>query len=555
MSSSGAPAAPPTSVASSLQSSHLPARDEGKFAELVDSASRARGVSDGQEHPVIDLTTSRGFDRESEPASRTSPPRHLPSPRGDTTSDAADLGRSDSAGPSEQRRIENADLARLLSFVITRPALAADREVRRAALEATSVSELVRLLRGQHQPSSQASDVAALRVELESAWTINADLTRRLDSQAAVKADLEERLKTVEEERDRWKAESKKSSPLLTSFRKAMAESEASLMSARKSQDDKVKSALAHAKDLGRQLRERDSEIERDLDQHFEQLQESVTAAGSQRKPKKPLEQPYACPLPGEVGHEDALVQLEKAAQETDAACDLSLRSSLNLAGLTVDDVNVEAGDEVHSLEEDLSFDFTEVPGSAELPRGPAGPTVSVPSVQLVPYSSSPVQTPSSGVAVVSLPGSADLAATPSAFSLPASVPFPTRVRWVPPSTSVPSAAVVTSTVGAGGQPGFSAPDPALATTHAVIAPSSTAGVSAAVFSGFGHSPALGMYSFPVCQSSPESSWPVRGGVDCSHPNAEHSVGGLDPASGSSELSWDDFSIGSPFTLHCGYVV
>ncbi|EGZ05445.1 hypothetical protein PHYSODRAFT_430552, partial [Phytophthora sojae] len=220
--------------------------------------------------------------------------------------DAADLGRSDSAGPmsldslaalihaqSEQRRIENADLARLLSFVITRPAPAVDREVRRAALEATSVSELVSLLRGQHQPSSQASDVAALRVELESAWTINADLTRRLDSQAAVKADLEERLKTVEEERDRWKAESKKSSPLLTSFRKAMAESEASLKSARKSQDDKVKSALAHAKDLGRQLRERDSEIERltqllsarDAEyavlqgistKHFEQLQESA---------------------------------------------------------------------------------------------------------------------------------------------------------------------------------------------------------------------------------------------------------------------------------------
>ncbi|EGZ06604.1 hypothetical protein PHYSODRAFT_341850 [Phytophthora sojae] len=198
------------------------------------------------------------------------------------------------------------------------------------------------------------------------------------------------------------------------------------------------------------------------------------------RKPKKPFEQPYACPLPGEVGHEDALVQLEKAAQETDAACDLSLRSSLNLAGLTVDDANVEAGDEVHSLEEDLSFEFTEVPGSAELPRGPAGPTVSVPSVQLVPYSSSPVQTPSSGVAVVPLPGSADLATIPSVLSLPASVPFPTRVRWVPSSTSVPSAAVVTSTAGAGGQPGSSAPDPALATTHAVIAPSSTAGVSAA---------------------------------------------------------------------------
>ncbi|EGZ20643.1 hypothetical protein PHYSODRAFT_328731 [Phytophthora sojae] len=627
MSSSGAPAAPPTSVASSLQSSHLPARDEGKFAELVDSASRARGVSNGQEHPVIDLTTSRGFDRESEPASRTSP-RRLPSPRDDTTSDAADLGRSDSAGPvsldslaalihaqSEQRRIENADLARLLSFVITRPAPAADREVRRAALEATSVSELLSLLRGQHQSSSQASDVAALRVELESTRTINADLTRRLDSQAAVKADLEERLKTVEEERDRWKAESKKSSPLLTSFRKAMAESEASLKSARKSQDDKVKSALAHAKDLGRQLRERDSEIERltqllsardaeyahlrdakatikhqrevilrqkrvisrmgllpmhdphmaaaaaagldvpglspadllfnarlcqILAQRFPEVmdipagesrrveltihpradgaasarsgpskrvsriicrqscvgrcgfyarvhfcfapspQQSATAAGSLRKPKKPLEQPYACPLPGEVGHEDALVQLEKAAQDNDAACDLSLRSSLNLAGLTVDDVNVEAGDEVHSLEEDLSFEFTEVPGSAELPRGPAGPTVSVPPVQLVPYSSSLVQTPSSGVAVVSLPESADLAATPSALSLPASVPFPTRVRWVPPSTSVPSAAVVTSTVGAGGQPGSSAPDPALATTHAVIAPSWTAGVSAA---------------------------------------------------------------------------
>ncbi|EGZ11062.1 hypothetical protein PHYSODRAFT_521221, partial [Phytophthora sojae] len=184
-------------------------------------------------------------------------------------------------------------LVRLMSFVITRPGPAADREVRRAALEATSVSELVSLLRGQHQPPSQASDVAALRVELESARTINADLTRRLDSQAAVKADLEERLKTVEEERDRWKAESKKSSPLLTSFRKAMAESEASLKWARKSQDDKVKSALAHAKDLGKQLRERDSEIERlaqllsarDAEyavlqgistKHFEQLQESA---------------------------------------------------------------------------------------------------------------------------------------------------------------------------------------------------------------------------------------------------------------------------------------
>ncbi|EGZ29319.1 hypothetical protein PHYSODRAFT_322855 [Phytophthora sojae] len=658
MSSSGAPAAPPASVASALESSHPPARDE-ESAELVNSASRARGVSDGQEHPVIDLTTSREFDRESEPASRTSP-RRSPSPRGDTTSGAADLGRSDSAGPvsldslaalihaqSEQRRIENADLARLLSFVITRPAPAADREVRRAALEATSVSELVSLLRGQHQPPSQASDVAALR--------------------AAVKAGLEERLKTVEEERDRWKAESKKSSPLLTSFRKAMAESEASLKSARKSQDDKVKSALAHAKDLGKQLRERDSEIER-LTQllsarhaeyavlqgistkHFEQLQESArllisgdaqslrdakatikhqrevilrqkrvisrmgllpmhdphmaaaaaagrilaqrfpevmdipagetrrveltihpradgaattlpapvnsagsflgqstrltgaeapappsespassvanpvsagavstpvstsasrrrrskssaTAAGSRRTPKKPLEQPYACPLPGEVGHEDALVQLEEAAKETDAACDLSLRPSLNLAGLAVDDVNVEAGDEIHSLEEDLSFEFNEVSDSAELPGGPAGPTVSVPPVQLVPYPSSPVQTPSSGVAVVSVPGSVDIAATPSALSLPASVPFPTCVRWVPPSTSVPSSVVVTSTVGVGGQPGSSAPGPALVTTHAVIAPSSAAGVSAA---GTIHSSAA--LPLRVSQSSPGSA-------------------------------------------------
>ncbi|EGZ13522.1 hypothetical protein PHYSODRAFT_335275 [Phytophthora sojae] len=724
MSSSGSPAAPPTSVASSLQSSHPPARDEGKFAELVDSASRARGVSDGQMHPVIDLTTSRGFDRESEPASRTSH-RCLPSPRGDTTSDAADLGRSDSAGPvsldslaalihaqSEQRRIENADLARLLSFVITRPAPVADRE---------------------RQPSSQASDVAALRVELESARTINADLTRRLDSQAAVMADLEERLKTVEEERDRWKAESKKSSPLLTSFRKAMAESEASLKSARKSQDDKVKSALAHAKDLGRQLRERDSEIERltqllsarDAEyavlqgistKHFEQLQplrdakatikhqrevilrqtrvlsrmgllpmhdphmaaaaaagldvpglspadlqlnarlcrilaqrfpevmdipagetrrveltihpradgaattlpapvssagsflgqstrltgseapappsespassaanpvsagavstpvstsasrrrrsksvdqvhrarldtltptekllrysnpKSATAAGSQRKPKKPRAA-------------DALVQLEKAAQETDAACDLSLRSSLNLAGLTVDDVNVEAGDEVHSLEEDLLFEFTEVPGSAELPRGPAGPTVSVPPVQLVPYSSSPVQTPSSGVAVVSLPGSADLAATPSAFSLPASVPFPTRVQWVPPSTSVPSAAVVTSTVGAGGQPGSSAPDPALATTHAVIAPSSTAGVSAAVLNAHCldllETPDYLVLRSARCSSSSGSSGSALGlkapGTSA-HPLSvsESSESEADDPGSADELSWAD---------------
>ncbi|EGZ07829.1 hypothetical protein PHYSODRAFT_339729 [Phytophthora sojae] len=217
MSSSGAPAAPPASVASSLQSSHPPARDEGEFAELVDSASRARGVSDGQEHPVIDLTTSRGFDRESESASRTSP-RRSPSPRGDTTSDAADLGRSDSARP-------------------------------------VSLDSLAALIHAQ--------------------------------------SDLEERLKTVEEERDRWKAESKKSSPLLTSFRKVMAESEASLKSASKFQDDKVKSALAHAKDLGRQLRERNSEIERltqllsarDAEyavlqgistKHFEQLQESA---------------------------------------------------------------------------------------------------------------------------------------------------------------------------------------------------------------------------------------------------------------------------------------
>ncbi|EGZ27398.1 hypothetical protein PHYSODRAFT_321215 [Phytophthora sojae] len=214
MSSSGTPAAPPASAASPLQSSHPFARDEEESAELVDSASRARGVSDGQEHPVIDLTTSPGISHFSSPS---------PSPRGDTTSGTADLGRSDSAGPvsldslaalihaqSKQRRIENADLARLLSFVITRPAPAADREVRRAALEATSVSKLVSLLRGQHQPQIQAGDVAALRFELESARTINADLSRRLDSQAPVKADLEERLKTVEEERDRWKAESKK---------------------------------------------------------------------------------------------------------------------------------------------------------------------------------------------------------------------------------------------------------------------------------------------------------------------------------------------------------
>ncbi|EGZ29723.1 hypothetical protein PHYSODRAFT_323209 [Phytophthora sojae] len=466
MSSSDAPAAPPASVAIS-HISRLPVRDEEGSAELADSASRAHG---------------------SESAFRTYP-RRSPSPRDDTTSGAAGSGRSDSAGSSEQRRIENTDMARLLSFVITRPAPGADREVRRAALEATSVSELV----------------CFVRVELKSAKTINADLTRRLDSLVAAKADLEERFKPAEEERDRWKAESQKSSPLLTSFQKALAESEASLKSARDSQDATVQSAFARAQVLSKEIKERNSEIEsltqllsardaevgstirnakavikhqrevilrqkriisrngvlpmhdphmavaaaaglgvpgmnpadlqlnarlcRFLTQRFpevmdipagetrrvelithpradgaattppvavssagsflgksvEQLRrarldmltpaeklrrysnpKSATAAGPRRKPQKPLMQPYACPLPGETGHADASARLNEAAQETSPVCDLSLQSGLNLAGLTVEDV--PAGDDVHSLEGDLSFEFSEVPKSAEFP-------------------------------------------------------------------------------------------------------------------------------------------------------------------------------------------
>ncbi|KAE8959120.1 hypothetical protein PR001_g30833, partial [Phytophthora rubi] len=172
---------------------------------------------------------------------------------------------------SQCRRQENGDLARLLSFAFTQPVPPVDRFQRRALLDARSVTELAHVLRGQYSPLGSAQVIADLRQELGTLQTIQ-------------EANLERSL---------WEREAKKASPFLTSLRKALAKSEASLKLAQESQDRKIKSAFKHSDDhakkverleeevvtLTKALADRDyvyAELHAVATKHFEQLQEST---------------------------------------------------------------------------------------------------------------------------------------------------------------------------------------------------------------------------------------------------------------------------------------
>ncbi|KAE9197560.1 hypothetical protein PF002_g22711 [Phytophthora fragariae] len=304
MSSSGASAAPSSSAAASAGSSAGP-RGEGQPAGSTSRPSRAPGVSGERDSPLIDLTTPQEFDRESEESSRASSHRP-PGPRGDTNSDTAGTGQSNSAGQvslasleelihqeSQCRRQENGDLARLLSFAFAQPAPPVDRFQRRALLDARSVTELAHVLRGQYSPLGSAQVIADLRQELGTLQTIQGDQARRLDSLATENAELREKVTEANLERSLWEREAKKASPFLTSLRKALAKSEASLKLAQESQDRKIKSAFKHSDDhakkverleeevvtLTKALADRDhayAELHAVATKHFEQLQEST---------------------------------------------------------------------------------------------------------------------------------------------------------------------------------------------------------------------------------------------------------------------------------------
>ncbi|KAG6623486.1 uncharacterized protein IUM83_02255 [Phytophthora cinnamomi] len=281
-----------------------------RSAESLGRSSRASGVSGERDGSLIDLTNSLEFDRESGPASRTSPPRP-PSSHGDTTSGAAGVGRSNSAeqaslsslealvrAESANRQEENAALARLLAFISTRPPPAIDPAGRRALLSASSLAEVTDVLQGQQPTPSSANDVAALRVELSTAESVNTHLSRRLDSLAVENAELRDKLEVAERERALWEGEAKKLAPFMTSLRKSLAATEASLKTAREDQSKKVAAAFAHAEAFRAQVRERDAEIARLINaisardaeyatlqgvatKHFEQLTESARLLSS----------------------------------------------------------------------------------------------------------------------------------------------------------------------------------------------------------------------------------------------------------------------------------
>ncbi|KAE9006143.1 hypothetical protein PR002_g16563 [Phytophthora rubi] len=293
-----------SSVTASAGSSAAP-RGEGQPAGSTSRASRAHGVSSERDSPLIDLTTPQEFDRESEESSRASSLRPS-SPHGDTTSDTAGTGQSDSAGQvslasleelirqeSQCRRQENGDLARFLSFAFTQPVPPVDRFQRRALLDAQSVTELTHVLRGQYSPLGSAQVIVDLRQELGTLQTLQGDQARRLDSLATENAELQEKVKEANLERSLWEREAKKASPFLTSLRKALAKSEAALKLAQESQDRKIKSAFKHSADHAQKVKKLEEEVvtltkalaDRDhafaelhavSTKHFEQLQESA---------------------------------------------------------------------------------------------------------------------------------------------------------------------------------------------------------------------------------------------------------------------------------------
>ncbi|GMF52031.1 unnamed protein product [Phytophthora fragariaefolia] len=212
-------------------------RGEGSSAESPPRSRVSQRVSGERECSFVDLATSSEADPGSGQASRMSPPLQ-PGPPGDTTSDTED--KSDSARrvtleslecllhfQASQREHDLADLARLVAFSLSRPAMPSDRVQRDAVLSAASIHELGDALRHQFASPDSSAVIADMRSELQVAQQINSSLTRRLDTQSAELADLRSQLNIMTLERDRLLDLSKQSDAFTASLRKNVAELEA----------------------------------------------------------------------------------------------------------------------------------------------------------------------------------------------------------------------------------------------------------------------------------------------------------------------------------------
>ncbi|GMF58243.1 unnamed protein product [Phytophthora fragariaefolia] len=231
---------------------------------MTPSGPSDRGEGSSAELPPR-LRLGAGFSHE------TSSPAESAGP-GDTTSDAED--KSDSArrvtleslecllhfqaSPREQ---ELAELARLVAFSLTRPAVPSDRAQRDAVLAAASIHELGDALRHQFAGPDSTAVIADMRSELPVAQQINSSLSRRLDTQSAELADLRSQHKLMTLERDRLLDLSKQSTAFTASLRKGVAELEAQAAVARSQAYAQVAAAFRHADGFKRQVQDRDQEI------------------------------------------------------------------------------------------------------------------------------------------------------------------------------------------------------------------------------------------------------------------------------------------------------
>ncbi|GMF52123.1 unnamed protein product [Phytophthora fragariaefolia] len=162
---------------------------------------------------------------------------------------------------SSQREQELAELARLVAFSLTRPAVPSDRAQRAAVLSAASIHELGDALRHPFAGPDSSAVIADMRSELQVAQQINSALTRPLDTQSAELADLRSQLNIMTLERDRLLDLSKQSTAFTASLRKSVAELEAQAAVVRSQADDQVAAAFRHADGFKRQVQDRDQEI------------------------------------------------------------------------------------------------------------------------------------------------------------------------------------------------------------------------------------------------------------------------------------------------------
>ncbi|GMF47197.1 unnamed protein product [Phytophthora fragariaefolia] len=248
-----------------------PDRGEGSSAGSPPRSRVSPRVSGERECSFVDLTTSSEADSGPGQVSRMSPPRP-PSPPGDTTSDTED--KSDSARrvtleslecllhfQASQLEQELAELARLVAFSLTRPAVPSDRAQRDAVLSAASIHELGDALRHRFAGPDSSAVIADMRSELQVAQQINSALTRRLDTQSAELAELRSQLKIITLERDRLLDLSKQSPAFSASLRKSVVDLEAQAAVARSQADAQVAAAFRHADGFKRQIQDRNQEI------------------------------------------------------------------------------------------------------------------------------------------------------------------------------------------------------------------------------------------------------------------------------------------------------